>query len=198
MNSRSYATRIYLPLAEPARPAVAKSLGRERIAEGAQGVWEVADRRVEVIVGRDLSAAHESDSRSLVHQLDELVEAAVDYLGVRIEEEDVARVARHQRAVVRVPESMVVRRYGACFGELARHDLRRVVERAIVYDDYVGADITRWAKTVGNNRRIQCASFVETMMIARSWMVGPPLTRPACRVHRTNAAIDAGLARAAS
>src|SRR4051794_11483095 len=126
-----------LALAEPL-PRAAQALGREPLAEGAEGVRGVARGRVEAPVGVELLHAGDADVGPRGELVEQAAEGSVDDLGVRVEEERPARVGRLEAPVVRVGEPAVLARHEAHPREVALDHRPRLVVGSVLDDHDVG------------------------------------------------------------
>ena len=104
-------------------------------------------------VGGQMPDADQPNRRAGVKRRDEVGEGAVDDLRVGVEEEDVARIAGHQRAVVPVGEAAVPLQTTRACRELALDQLSRAVGGVVVGDDDVERDVPRLGKDRGQARR---------------------------------------------
>ena len=170
LELRVVAVEAHLALAEPARP-VRKPLEAERVAERARDAREPPHRRLHGAVRPELAHAGEADLGPPVELGDELGQRARQHLGVGVQEEDVARVDRPERLVVRVAEAVVLA------GDDARVRVRPLDERlrlargAVVDDDDVERERPGVLEARSRRQRgSHCAWSVETTMTARSCM----------------------------
>ena len=115
-------------------------LGEEVLRAGLVDVLVVGGE-VEVALPADLAHADQPYRRAGVHRANQVLEGALQDLGVRVQEQDVTGVAGHEPAVVRVREAVIARRHYAGVGKLGLDHGRCPVARLVVHHDDVRADI---------------------------------------------------------